>query len=139
VAALRRIGNWPGDAQFTLAAAVILVIGPLLPWLSYPGAELSPHYSGIELNAGLLCVVAGTAATLLLIRPEGPRVAATSGALPILALVAGGLVLQTFIKHLDDPIAPLWGLYVTGLAALALLVGWFLLQAESDPGLGPPD
>ena len=136
---LRRILGWSGDAQFTLAAAIAVVVGALLPWLEYSSAEVTPHVSGIDLNAGQLCIVAGATAVLLLVRQEGPRAAASSGALAVLALVAGALVLKTFIEHFNDPIAPLWGLYMTGLGALALLVGSFLLEGESDRSLGPPD
>jgi hypothetical protein len=137
---LRRIGGWSGDAQLTLAAAVALVVGPLLPWFDYsPDPGFSDHVTGIELNAGLLCTVIGAAAVWLLNRPQGPRAAASSGGLAGLALFAGAIVLVTLIKHWSDPNIPLYGFYVTGLSALALLVGAFLLQGESEDSLGPPD
>jgi hypothetical protein len=139
VEVLRRIGGRSGDAHFTLAAAVAMVVGPLLPWLDYPGLELSQHVSGIDLNAGLLCLALGAVAVWLLIRPDGPRAAGTSGALAALALLAGALVLETAIKHLNDPVAPMWGMYVSGLGALALLVGAFLIQGTSEDALPPPD
>jgi peptidoglycan/LPS O-acetylase OafA/YrhL len=140
VAALRRIRGWSGDAWFTLAAAAALVVGPLLPWFEYSSdPTFSDHVSGIELNAGLLCLVVGALAVWLLNRPHGPRAAAKSGALAGLALLAGALVLVTLIKHWSDPTTPLWGFYVTGVAALALLVGSFLLEGESESSLGPPD
>jgi hypothetical protein len=136
---LTRIGRWSGDAKFTLAAAVVLVIGPLLPWLDFPSSEGGSDISGIDLNAGLLCLLAGAVAVWVLNRPHGPVAAARSGALGALALLAGALVLETLIKHWNDPVAPLWGMYVTGLAALALLVGSFLLHWASEDALGPPD
>jgi peptidoglycan/LPS O-acetylase OafA/YrhL len=139
VEALRRIRGWSGDAQFTLAAAVALVVGPLLPWLDYPSPELSQHVSGIELNAGLLCLVVGVVAVWVLNRSAGPELAARSGALAGLALLAGALVLETLIKHFNDPVAPLWGMWVTGLAALALLVGSLVIPGASDEALPPPD
>jgi CHASE2 domain-containing sensor protein len=140
VEALRRIRTWPGDAQFTLAAAVAVLIGPLLPWVDLSGGrQFSDRTSGVELNAGLLCLVVGVVAVWLLNRPKGPRVAASSGALAALALLAGALVLVTLIKHWSDPVPPLWGMYVTGLAALALLVGSFRLQGASEDAVGPPD
>jgi peptidoglycan/LPS O-acetylase OafA/YrhL len=138
--ALRRIRGWSGDAQFTLAAAVALIIGALAPWLRF-GDEvgLSSWASGIETNAGFLCLVAGVGAIWLLHRPPGPWAAAESGALAGVALLAGALVLVTFIRHWNDPASPMWGLYVTGLATLALLVGSFLIQGEDEETLPPPD
>ena len=91
------------------------------------------------MNAGLLCFVVGVVAVWLLNRPHGPRAAATSGALPALALLGGVLVLVALIQHWSDPVPPLWGMVVTGLAALALLVGSLLLQGLSEDTLGPPD
>jgi hypothetical protein len=139
VEAVRRIRGWSGDAQFSLVAALVLVIGPLVPWLDYSQDQFSQHVSGIDLNAGLVCISAGALAVWLLIRPQGPRAAAASGALPALALLAGAATLETLIKHWNDPVSPLWGLYMTGLAALALLVGSFLIQGETEGSLGPPD
>ena len=140
VEALRRIRGWSRDEQFTLAAAVALVVGPLLPWVDFArGTGFSERTSGIELNAGLLCLVVGVIAVWVLNRPKGPRAAATSGALTALALLGGTLVLVALIQHWSDPVAPLWGLFVTGLAALALPVGSFLIQGETDESLGPPD
>jgi peptidoglycan/LPS O-acetylase OafA/YrhL len=137
---LRRIRGWSRDEQLTLAAALALVIGPLLPWVDFAkGTGFSERTSGIELNAGLLCLVVGAIAVWVLNRPNGPRAAARSGAVTALALLGGILVLVALIQHWSDPVAPLWGLFVTGLAALALLVGSFLIQGEADEGLGPPD
>jgi quinol-cytochrome oxidoreductase complex cytochrome b subunit len=137
--ALRRVRGWSGDAQFTLVAALVLVVSPVLPWLDYPGVESPENVPGIDFNAGMLCLVVGVVAVWVLNRPAGPRAAATSGALGALALLAGGLVLDTMIRHWNDPVAPKWGLYLTGLAALALLVGSFVLQSDSEDSLGPPD
>jgi peptidoglycan/LPS O-acetylase OafA/YrhL len=140
VEGLRRIRGWSRDEQFTLASAVALVIGPLLPWVDFAkGTGFSERTSGIELNAGLLCLVVGVVAVWVLNRPKGPQAAATSGALTALALLGGILVLVALIQHWSDPVAPLWGLFVTGLGALALLVGSFLIQGETDESLGPPD
>jgi len=79
---LKRIRGRPGDVQFTLAAAVALIIG---------------------------------------------------------ALIAGALVLVTLIRHLNDPAAPMWGLYLSGLAALGVLAGSFLILGEPAETLPPPD
>jgi peptidoglycan/LPS O-acetylase OafA/YrhL len=137
---LKRIRGWSGDAQFTLVAAVALIIGALAPWLSF-GDEvgISDWASGIETNAGFLCLVAGVGAIWLLHLPGGPRAAAESGALAGVALIAGALVLVTLIRHWDDPASPMWGLYLSGLAALAMLVGSFVILGEADDTLPPPD
>jgi hypothetical protein len=137
---LKRIRGWSGDAQFTFAAAVALIIGALAPWLRF-GEEvgLSSWASGIETNAGFLCLVAGVGAIWLLHRPAGPRAAARSGALAGVALIAGALVLVTLIRHWSDPAAPMWGLFLSGAAALGILVGSFLIMGEADDTLPPPD
>ena len=140
VKALGRIRGWSGDAQFTLAAAVALIVGALAPWLSF-GPELSgsSYLSGLELNAGLVCLLTGIAVVWLLSRPAGPRAAANAGAIAGLALVAGAAVFVTLVRHWNDPASPMWGMIVSGLAALGVLVGSFLIQGETDDGLGPPD
>lgn len=137
---LKRIRSWSGDVQFTLAAAVVLIVGALAPWLRF-GTEVgaSSWASGIETNAGFLCLVAGAGAIWLLHRPPGPRAAAESGALTGVALIAGALVLVTVIRHWNDPAAPMWGLFLSGIAALGLLVGSFLILGEADDMLPPPD
>jgi hypothetical protein len=137
---LRRIQGWSRDAQFTFAAAIALIVGALAPWLSF-GSEvgLSSWASGIETNAGFLCLVAGVGAIWLLHRPAGPRAAAESGALAGVALIAGALVLVTLIRHWNDPAAPMWGLFLSGTAALGMLVGSFLILGEADETLPPPD
>jgi hypothetical protein len=139
VVAVRRIRGWSGDAQFTLAAAVALIIGSLTPWLQSPTGFGSDNVFGIELNAGMLSLLVGVVAVWALNRPAGPRAAATSGAIGGLALLAGALVLETLIHHWNDPVAPRWGLWLSGLSALALLAGALLLQGESDEALPPPD
>jgi uncharacterized membrane protein len=137
---LKRIRRWSGDAQFTLTAANALIFGSLAPWLSF-GDEVgvSDWASGIETNAGFLCLVAGVGAIWLLHRPGGPREAAESGAIAGVALIAGALVLVTLIRHWDDPASPMWGLYLSGLAALAMLVGSFAMLGNADEALPPPD
>jgi hypothetical protein len=137
---LRRIRGWSGDAQFTFAAAVALIVGALAPWLRF-GVEIGPSSwaSGIETNAGFLCLVAGAGVIWLLHRPPGPQAAAESGAIAGVALIAGALVLVTLIRHWNDPAAPMWGLYLSGLAALGMLVGSFLILGEADETLPPPD
>jgi hypothetical protein len=137
---LKRIRGWPGDVQFTLAAAVALIVGALAPWLRF-GAEGGPSSwaSGIETNAGFLCLVAGAGVIWLLHRPGGPRAAAASGAIAGVALIAGALVLVTLIRHWHDPAAPMWGLYLSGLAAMGVFVGSFLILGEADEALPPPD
>jgi peptidoglycan/LPS O-acetylase OafA/YrhL len=117
-----------------------VTIGPLLPWVNFssdPG--FSERKPGIELNAGMLCLVVGALAVWVLNRPQGPRAAARSGALPALALLAGALVLVALIQHWNDPVPPLWGMPLTGLGALALLVGSLLIQRDPEGTLGPPD
>jgi hypothetical protein len=136
---LKRIRGWPGDVQFTLAAAVALIIGALAPWLRFGVEGASSWASGIETNAGFLCLVAGAGAIWLLHRPAGPRAAARSGALAGVALIAGALVLVTLIRHWNDPAAPMWGLFLSGAAALGMLVGSFLILGEADDTLPPPD
>lgn len=138
--ALRRIRSWSGDAQFTLVAALALIVGTLAPWLKF-GSELggSGYVSGMELNAGLLCLVIGAVVIWLLNRPAGARAAAESGAIASLALLAGALVLVVLIKHWNDPEPPAWGLIVSGLAALGMLAGSFVIQGETKQDLGPPD
>jgi hypothetical protein len=137
---LKRIRGWSGDAQFTFAAAVALIVGALAPWLRF-GEEVGPSSwaSGIETNAGFLCLVAGAGVIWLLHRPAGPRAAAESGGIAGIALIAGALVLVTLIRHWDDPAAPMWGLYLSGLAALGMLVGSFTMLGEAEEGLPPPD
>ena len=137
---LKRIRGWSGDVQFTLAAAVLLIVGALAPWLQF-GVEVgtSGWASGIETNAGFLCLVAGAGVVWLLHRPPGPRAAAESGAIAGVALIAGALVLVTLIRHWNDPVAPMWGLFLSGLAALGMLVGSFLILGEADEPLPPPD
>jgi hypothetical protein len=137
---LKRIRGWSLDVQFTLAAAVALIVGALAPWLRF-GAEVGPSSwaSGIETDAGFLCLVAGAGAIWLLHRPAGPRAAAESGGIAGVALIAGALVLVTLIRHWNDPAAPMWGLYLSGLAALGMFVGSFLILGEADETLPPPD
>jgi hypothetical protein len=137
---LKRIRGWSFDVQFTLAAGAALIVGALAPWLRF-GSEISASSwaSGIETNAGFLCLVAGAGVVWLLHRPAGPRAAAESGAIAGVALIAGALVLVTLIRHWNDPAAPMWGLYLSGLAALGVFVGSFLILGEADETLPPPD
>jgi peptidoglycan/LPS O-acetylase OafA/YrhL len=136
---LKRIRGWSGNVHFTLAAAVVLIVGALAPWLRFGVEGASSWASGIETNAGFLCLVAGAGAIWLLHRPPRPRAAAESGALAGVALIAGALVLVTLIRHWNDPAAPMWGLYLSGLAALGMLVGSFLILGEADETLPPLD
>jgi peptidoglycan/LPS O-acetylase OafA/YrhL len=137
---LKRIQGWPRDVQFTLAAAIALIVGAMAPWIQFgSGVGPSSWASGIETNAGFLCLVAGVGAIWLLHRPGGPRAAAESGALAGVALIAGALVLVTLIRHWSDPEPPMWGLALSGLAALGILVGSFLILGQEDKALPPPD
>ena len=136
---LKRIRGWSGDVQFTFAASVALMIGALAPWVRFGVEGSSSWASGIETNAGFLCLVAGAGAIWLLHRPAGPRAAAASGALAGVALTAGALVLVTLIRHWNDPAAPMWGLFLSGAAALGILVGSFLILGAADDTLPPPD
>ena len=138
---LKRIRGWSLDVQFTLAAAVALIVGALAPWFQF-GVETGSSggwASGIETNAGFLCLVAGAGVIWLLHRPAGPRAAAESGAIAGVALIAGALVLVTLIRHWSDPVAPMWGLFLSGIAALGMLIGSFLILGEADEALPPPD
>ena len=137
--ALRRIRGWSGDAQFTLVAAVALIVGSMAPWFEYrPDTAFPGDYTyGVETNAGALCLLAGVLAVRLLNRSVGPRAAAESGALAAIALLAGGLVFVSLVNHWSDPVSPRWGMWLTGLAALAMLVGSFTMLGESDDSPTP--
>jgi hypothetical protein len=141
---IRRIRGWSPEARFTLAASLALIVGSLAPWIGFspdgPFHGGGQYILGIETNAGTLTFVLGAIAVWALNRPAGPRAAATSGAIAALALLAGALVLVTLIHRLnDDPYGPMWGLWLSGAAAVAMLVGVFLIESGSGETLPPPD
>src|SRR5262245_32718205 len=116
MSAVRRIRGWSGDAQFTLACAVALIVGSLGPWLDFSAESQFPSSSvpGLELNAGALSILVAVAAIWLLMGSGGPRAAAESGALYGLALLAGALVAVTGIKHRGGQYDFEWGIFVSG-------------------------
>ena len=141
---MRTIRRWTAAQQFTLAAALALVVGSLAPWLDFsPGGPFhggGDYVNGVETNAGALTFALGAIAVWLLNRPAGPRAAVTSGGIAALALLAGGLVLVTLLQRLgDDPYQPSWGLWLSAAAVVGMLVGVFLIETGSGETLSPPD
>jgi peptidoglycan/LPS O-acetylase OafA/YrhL len=123
-------------------AGITLILGALFPWtkLSEPGLH---HYaSGVDYNAGTLQVMIGVGVIVLLARwaPRG-RIE-DSGALAVsgLGVLAGGLVLVTLLRIHDlDEYSVAWGLYISGLGAIGMIIAGLRLVGRREGAYPPPD
>jgi hypothetical protein len=109
--------------QWTGASAVLLVGGSLAPWARYSGPNFSADYtSGVQFNAGMLALVAGSVAIGLLAMSATRHRALDTGGVAALGLLACGLVAITGIRYHGDEYSLMWGFWVSAGAAAALLV-----------------
>ena len=129
-----------GEVQFAAVAAVALIGGSLMPWVdSAPPIVGSESAVGIDYNAGELTFLIGVAALLLLTRMVDRVRDSDALALAALGLLAGAPILvKAFQVHDQAPVSIAWGMYLSGVAALALLIaGLILMGHREDPA--PPD
>jgi hypothetical protein len=131
-----RLRALPGIVQLTGAAAIALVLGALMPWLNYSGT----YASGVSFNSGELCVVIGVLVIYLLTRATARGGSRDSGGIAALALLAVGVIAVLAIHYGGrDEYGLAWGLWVTGAAAVLLLVAGLGMLGSQDDALGPPD
>jgi hypothetical protein len=123
----------PAAFQLAGTAAVILLLSALLPWFDYGGIDDGDtnYLLGVEGTPGALTVAIGVAAIALLAgRRDGST--AASGALPALGMLAVLLVGAELIHSRDSDFQDLaWGIYVSGGAAVVLLLTGFALFGGS--------
>ena len=133
----------PGVAQLIGLAALVTLGGPLAPWVEYdfrsPDNSGSDYVSGVEFNAGELSLVIGALVIALLVVRRGRLTGADAAVVSAFGLLAGALATVTALKYHGTGYSVGWGLWLSGAAALALLIaGLASAQAGSQP-LPPPD
>jgi hypothetical protein len=138
-----RVRSLPGIAQLTGVAALVVVGGPLAPWVEYdfhsPDNSGSEYISGVEFNAGELSLVIGALVIALLIARGGRLKGTDAGMIAALGLLAGALAAVTVIKYHGTAYSVAWGLWLSSGAALALLIAGLMLGGVGKQLLPPPD
>jgi hypothetical protein len=136
--ALRTYVGLPLALQLSLAAAGVVIIGSLAPWVDSDDF-LTSYVAGIDTNVGELTFVTAVVAIVLTILLISRRRNDDSGALVGLGLLAALLVVIDIIRIHDVHRSIGWGLYVTAIGAAGLLLAGLLLLGGRSESLGPPD
>ena len=131
----------PFALQLPLVAIVVLIGGTQAPWTVEHGS-FSIHggwLAGVDFTVGMLTLATGVLAMFLiapLLRSGRP---ADSGGVAAIGLLAVVLVGIDGIRIHDASASIGWGLYVSAVAAIALLLGGLLLLGGESKPLPPPD
>jgi hypothetical protein len=126
----QRFRALPVSVQLAGAAAVVMIIGALAPWIDFNGSagfnSASNYESGVAFNAGELTIVIAVLVLFLLTRVNSRG--KERGAIASLGLLGGALPAITAIRYHGAAYSVDWGLYLSAGAALALLLAglWML-------------
>jgi hypothetical protein len=130
----------PFSLQLPAVAAVVLIGSALAPWEVEHGEFTirSGWIAGADFNVGQLTLVTGIVALLLIVRLVRRGRLADSGGLAALGLFAVVLVGIQGIRVHDGAASIGWGLYLSAVAAVALLLGGLILLGGQGEPLPPP-
>lgn len=134
--AFNRFTKKPARIQAAGAAALVLMIGPFLPWLSTADDEIGFSRSfnnGLAFHQGELTLLIGMAAIVLVARVVGGVRNGDSGGIAGLGLVATALAVSTAVELTEvDGTGLAWGFYVDAAGAVLLLFAGVALYGAED-------
>jgi len=117
-----------------LAGAVLVIVGSLLPWLTfggYPGQLKSPFFFG-DSGVRIFTLLLSVAFLLALFALPGRRKAGIAASLGMVAITAG-----TFLSVLNERGglgAFAVGIFLTGIGSVVALLGFLALPPDVEPG-----
>ena len=139
--AFERARQLSGGDQLAAGSALVLIGGSLAPWVKFTAGDgvRGDYISGIEFNAGALTLLIGALVIFLLVRRATAERGVDSGAIAALGLLAGALIAVTGIRYHQHSFSVDWGLWVTAVGALALLISGLVGVGGETEAPPPPD
>jgi hypothetical protein len=131
----------PFSIQLPGAAAIALMVGTFGPWVTAGDSsfEFTSYNAGLDGIFGEVALLIGVGAIVLLARLIRRARHEDPGGLAALALLAVVVVGVDGARIHDAPTSIGWGLYVSAIGAIGLLLGGLLLLGGEGEPLPPPD